>query len=322
MYNSRLMNKLIYTVDGLLDTIERPCRNLHEKIAVECDGKALTLPEFEDFIVLNIPSFASGTDLWHLARAADAEAAKVFKKLAQLTFSIFAGLKRAWSLQSFTPALMFDGKMEIVAVRSSLQMGTIKVGLSHPTRLAQPKSIVITNKQNIEFPLQIDGEPIKAGFTQITIVHHNNINMMMLDANDNPDKRVRFFFFTPLFVGLKKKNNTQRSSAPENFVFIDSANASDEVSKSLPSTPVNGGGALSSTDDESSHRPSADVVDSPVTPANGNNGNHNGIHNGSSGSDHPGHDQTHEEAQSHKGIQFVSVPVGTDFGIIAAATTA
>lgn len=40
------------------------CKNLHRRLRVECDGKQLKLPKLQGIVVLNIPSYMGGADLW------------------------------------------------------------------------------------------------------------------------------------------------------------------------------------------------------------------------------------------------------------------
>lgn len=103
LYSSRLFNKAVYAWDGLKDSIVHSCKDLHLRIRVEVrservgrtaavraihpprhfagptytwrrrtqlDDKPFELPHLEEVIALNIPSYASGSDLWAGARDA------------------------------------------------------------------------------------------------------------------------------------------------------------------------------------------------------------------------------------------------------------
>lgn len=40
------------------------CKDLHKYIDLYLDGKLVELPELESIVVLNIPSWGAGVDLW------------------------------------------------------------------------------------------------------------------------------------------------------------------------------------------------------------------------------------------------------------------
>ena len=39
-------------------------KNLEQRIRLECDGQCINLPPLQGIVVLNIPSYAGGANLW------------------------------------------------------------------------------------------------------------------------------------------------------------------------------------------------------------------------------------------------------------------
>lgn len=46
--------------------MERECKNLDKNLEVYLDGKRVVLPSIESIVILNIPSWAAGVDLWNI----------------------------------------------------------------------------------------------------------------------------------------------------------------------------------------------------------------------------------------------------------------
>lgn len=130
-FQSQFGNKLVYTGMGALDIVSGDELNLHKKVIIECDGEEVPLPRgSEGIIIVNIPSYMGGIDLWASGQGPGA---------VQGTQS------------------MCDGRLEIVAVGGSWHLGQLTVGLSRAERLRQGRKIVIRTAEAL--PMQIDGEP-------------------------------------------------------------------------------------------------------------------------------------------------------------------
>jgi len=149
---SQLVNKFWYFTSGANAWLAKTCANIESKIDVFCDGKPVEIPSaLEGIIVLNIPSFGGGTDLWGRAEdEADGEDSDSDGSAASV--SSVNGLAAAQGRQS-----MQDGLLEVVGVHGALQLGASQVGLYKAHRLAQGSRIKVTNK--VALPVEVDGEP-------------------------------------------------------------------------------------------------------------------------------------------------------------------
>ncbi|XP_076247982.1 diacylglycerol kinase epsilon isoform X2 [Calliopsis andreniformis] len=65
-YSNRLFNKLLYLCFGTQQVVERECKDLDKHIEVYLDQKKIELPSVEGIVILNIPSWAAGVDLWNI----------------------------------------------------------------------------------------------------------------------------------------------------------------------------------------------------------------------------------------------------------------
>ncbi|KAB1253141.1 Diacylglycerol kinase kappa [Camelus dromedarius] len=63
-YNSRLKNKMWYGLLGSKELFQRSYRKLEERVHLECDGEAISLPNLQGIVVLNITSYAGGVNFW------------------------------------------------------------------------------------------------------------------------------------------------------------------------------------------------------------------------------------------------------------------
>ena len=54
----------MYFIYGSKDVIAQECKNLHERLELELDGKKIELPQLEGIIVLNISSWCGGCEIW------------------------------------------------------------------------------------------------------------------------------------------------------------------------------------------------------------------------------------------------------------------
>jgi len=128
---SQFVNKLIYAREGAKDMMDRSCSDLPWHVSLEVDGKNIEIPEdAEGVIVMNIPSYMGGVDLWQNDNDHDDD----------------------FSLQS-----IHDQMLEVVCISGTWHLGKLQVGLSRAHRLAQGK--VIRLHLHSSFPVQVDGEP-------------------------------------------------------------------------------------------------------------------------------------------------------------------
>ncbi|XP_043685794.1 diacylglycerol kinase theta isoform X2 [Vespula pensylvanica] len=128
-FNSRIRNKGVYVKMGLRKMVGRkPCKDLHNQIRLEVDGKLVDLPQVEGIIILNILSWGSGANPW----GPDKE-------------------------DQFNKPNHWDGMLEVVGVTGVMHLGQIQSGLRGAMRIAQGGHIKI--RLHSDIPVQVDGEP-------------------------------------------------------------------------------------------------------------------------------------------------------------------
>ncbi|KAJ3602777.1 hypothetical protein NHX12_030525 [Muraenolepis orangiensis] len=125
-FTSRFHNKGVYVKVGLQKLSHT--RNLHQHLRLQVDKQDIELPHIEGLIFLNIPSWASGADLW------GSEGDSRFGK-----------------------PRIDDGMLEVVGVTGVVHMGQVQSGLRSGIRIAQGNYVRITVTKPI--PVQVDGEP-------------------------------------------------------------------------------------------------------------------------------------------------------------------
>ncbi|VDL89539.1 unnamed protein product [Schistocephalus solidus] len=123
-------NKSVYFKMGLRKMVNQQtkCKDLHQNVVIEVDGKQLDLPPIEGIIILNILSWGAGANPWGVEKD-----------------------------EAFSKPTHYDGLLEVVGVTGVVHMGQIFSGLRTGTRLAQGEHIRISLKTDI--PVQVDGEP-------------------------------------------------------------------------------------------------------------------------------------------------------------------
>ncbi|GJQ73668.1 hypothetical protein Trydic_g14006 [Trypoxylus dichotomus] len=126
LFSSRVFNKLLYLCFGTQQVVTADCRNIQERVDLYLDGKLVSLPELESIVILNIPSWGAGVNLWSMTGDS--------------------------STQSYK-----DGVMEVVGIYSSFHIAQLQVGLSTPHKIGQAKVVEVHLKATS--PLQVDGEP-------------------------------------------------------------------------------------------------------------------------------------------------------------------
>uniref|UniRef100_A0A452HI48 Diacylglycerol kinase n=1 Tax=Gopherus agassizii TaxID=38772 RepID=A0A452HI48_9SAUR len=150
---SRTKNMMWYGVLGTKELLQRTYKNLEQKVQLECDGQYIPLPSLQGIAVLNIPSYAGGTNFWGGTKEDD----------------IFG-------------APSFDDKiLEVVAVFGSMQMAVSRVIKLQHHRIAQCRSVKITILGDEGVPVQVDGEAWIQPPGLIKIVHKNRAQMLTRD---------------------------------------------------------------------------------------------------------------------------------------------
>ncbi|XP_075865532.1 diacylglycerol kinase eta isoform X2 [Microcebus murinus] len=150
---SRTKNLMWYGVLGTRELLQRSYKNLEQRVQLECDGQYIPLPSLQGIAVLNIPSYAGGTNFWGGTKEDD----------------IFA-------------APSFDDKiLEVVAIFDSMQMAVSRVIKLQHHRIAQCRTVKITIFGDEGVPVQVDGEAWVQPPGIIKIVHKNRAQMLTRD---------------------------------------------------------------------------------------------------------------------------------------------
>ncbi|KAG9494330.1 hypothetical protein GDO78_001927 [Eleutherodactylus coqui] len=155
---SRTKNMMWYGVLGTKELLQRTYKNLEQKVLLECDGVPIPLPSLQGIAVLNIPSYAGGTNFWGGNKEDDTFAAPSFD----------------------------DKILEVVAVFGSMQMAVSRVIKLQHHRIAQCRTVQITVLGDEGIPVQVDGEAWVQPPGYIRIVHKNRTQTLTRDRTSTP----------------------------------------------------------------------------------------------------------------------------------------
>uniref|UniRef100_H3AFX4 Diacylglycerol kinase n=1 Tax=Latimeria chalumnae TaxID=7897 RepID=H3AFX4_LATCH len=150
---SRTKNMMWYGVLGTKELLHRTYKNLEQKVLLECDGRPIPLPSLQGIAVLNIPSYAGGTNFWGGTKEDD----------------------------TFTAPSFDDKILEVVAVFGSMQMAVSRVINLQHHRIAQCRTVKITILGDEGVPVQVDGEAWIQPPGYIRIVHKNRAQTLTRD---------------------------------------------------------------------------------------------------------------------------------------------
>ncbi|XP_069053612.1 diacylglycerol kinase delta isoform X2 [Lepisosteus oculatus] len=150
---SRTKNMMWYGVLGTKELLHRTYKNLEQKVLLECDGRPIPLPSLQGIAVLNIPSYAGGTNFWGGTKEDD----------------------------TFTAPSFDDKILEVVAVFGSMQMAVSRVINLQHHRIAQCRTVKITILGDEGVPVQVDGEAWVQPPGYIRIVHKNRTQTLTRD---------------------------------------------------------------------------------------------------------------------------------------------
>ncbi|XP_070278532.1 diacylglycerol kinase delta isoform X1 [Myotis yumanensis] len=150
---SRTKNMMWYGVLGTKELLHRTYKNLEQKVLLECDGRPIPLPSLQGIAVLNIPSYAGGTNFWGGTKEDDTFAAPSFD----------------------------DKILEVVAVFGSMQMAVSRVIKLQHHRIAQCRTVKISILGEEGVPVQVDGEAWVQPPGYIRIIHKNRAQMLTRD---------------------------------------------------------------------------------------------------------------------------------------------
>ncbi|KAK2831071.1 hypothetical protein Q7C36_016157 [Tachysurus vachellii] len=150
---SRTKNMMWYGVLGTKELLHRTYRNLEQRVLLECDGRPIPLPSLQGIAVLNIPSYAGGTNFWGGTKEDD----------------------------TFTAPSFDDKILEVVAVFGSMQMAVSRVINLQHHRIAQCRTVKITILGDEGVPVQVDGEAWIQPPGFIRILHKNRTQTLTRD---------------------------------------------------------------------------------------------------------------------------------------------
>uniref|UniRef100_A0A452UFP7 Diacylglycerol kinase n=1 Tax=Ursus maritimus TaxID=29073 RepID=A0A452UFP7_URSMA len=150
---SRTKNMMWYGVLGTKELLHRTYKNLEQKVLLECDGRPIPLPSLQGIAVLNIPSYAGGTNFWGGTKEDDTFAAPSFD----------------------------DKILEVVAVFGSMQMAVSRVIKLQHHRIAQCRTVKISILGDEGVPVQVDGEAWIQPPGYIRIIHKNRAQTLTRD---------------------------------------------------------------------------------------------------------------------------------------------
>ncbi|XP_039618544.1 diacylglycerol kinase delta-like isoform X2 [Polypterus senegalus] len=150
---SRTKNMMWYGVLGTKELLHRTYKNLEQKVLLECDGRLIPLPSLQGIAVLNIPSYAGGTNFWGGTKEDD----------------------------NFTAPSFDDKILEVVAVFGSMQMAVSRVINLQHHRIAQCRTVKITILGDEGVPVQVDGEAWVQPPGYIRIIHKNRMQTLTRD---------------------------------------------------------------------------------------------------------------------------------------------
>jgi len=146
LFKSRVVNKAWY---GLLSG-KSLCGNpvVRDTVEIEVDGQRIQVPpSVRGVMILNIPSYMGGTNLWGRETG------------------------------SYQPQAIDDWLLEVVGVSGVMQIGRIRVKLSRALRLAQGGRVVVRTKVPIH--MQVDGEPWLQDPCEAVVTPHREALMVL-----------------------------------------------------------------------------------------------------------------------------------------------
>ncbi|XP_072318095.1 diacylglycerol kinase delta isoform X2 [Eucyclogobius newberryi] len=150
---SRTKNLMWYGVLGTKELLHRTNRNLEQRVLLECDGRPIPLPSLQGIAVLNIPSYAGGTNFW-------------------------GGTKED---ETFTAPSFDDKVLEVVAVFGTMHVAVSRVINLQHHRIAQCRTVKITILGDEGVPVQVDGEAWVQPPGFIRILHKNRTQTLTRD---------------------------------------------------------------------------------------------------------------------------------------------
>ncbi|KAG9348987.1 hypothetical protein JZ751_029304 [Albula glossodonta] len=181
---SRTKNMMWYGVLGTKELLQRTYKNLEQKVQLECDGQYIPLPSLQGIAVLNIPSYAGGTNFWGGTKEDDIFCAPSFDDKILEVVAVFGSMQMAVSrvikLQHHRIAQVSfpwsDSSSSCLTARLLGQYPDFP-----PSLHSQCRSVRITILGEEGVPIQVDGEAWIQPPGVIKIQHKNRAQMLTRD---------------------------------------------------------------------------------------------------------------------------------------------
>lgn len=133
--------QLIYLCLGTQQVLSQDCHGLEKLLELHMNNNTISLPPLQALLLLNIPSWGAGVDVWSKFILII-----LFKiNLLNHLFYCFTlrYCKDAGADQSVAKQSVNDGKLEVLGINSSFHIAKLQIGLSQPIRLGQATSITV-----------------------------------------------------------------------------------------------------------------------------------------------------------------------------------
>eukprot|EP00940_MAST-03C_sp_MAST-3C-sp2_P002050 g2050.t1 len=202
LFQNQIFNKLVYGLIGggqvIKHVVDRltTAETLENSIEIKCDGRSVSLKDYEGIIIMNIAYYGGGMNMWDRAMDIEPDSPSMHGSKSPEFFASKSNLesfrldsnsddvrrrlmnhRRRISSSNANQCQSFNDRMlEVIGVRmANLAVG--QIGLPTGERLEQCSKIEIKLKRSIA--MQIDGEPemLPAGGS-VMITHHQQAIML------------------------------------------------------------------------------------------------------------------------------------------------